>query len=131
VDTAGANPDWWVEQGSCVAAYSASPPAAQGNPEHLHIHAVVPQAGYLVLRLRTYPAWRIKVNGQAASVAVPREDGLTAVQVQQGRVDLDADWTTTPDVLAGRSISAFALLLVTALGLFERRWRRPKPVHLS
>jgi hypothetical protein len=131
VDYAGANPDWWVEQKSCEAVYSATPPAAQANPKHLHFSLDVPHPGYLILRLRTYPAWRITVNGQPAAPLVSRDDGLTAVQVQQGRVDLDADWTTTPDVLAGRWITALALLLLTALFLLERRIKAPSPPHLS
>jgi hypothetical protein len=121
VDYAGANPDWWVEQKSCDATYSANPPAVQANPQHLHFSADVPHAGYLILRLRTYPAWRITLNGQPAGPLVSRDDGLTAVQVQQGPVDLNADWITTPDVIAGRSITALALLLLTALFLLERR----------
>jgi len=36
------------------------------------------------------------------------------------------DWTTTPDVLAGRWLSALALLLLTALWLLERKLGRPR-----
>jgi len=85
----------------------------------------------LILRLRTYPAWRITVNGQPAGPLTPREDGLTAVRVPQGPVDLTADWTTTPDVRAGRWLSALALMLVTALWLRERRSRKASPSRLS
>ena len=131
LDTPGANPDWWVEQKSCEAVYSATPPAAQANPEHLRIHAMLPHADTLILRLRTYPAWRIAVNGQPAGPLTPREDGLTAVRVPQGPVDLAADWTTTADVRAGRWLSALALMLVTALWLRERRSRKASPSRLS
>jgi hypothetical protein len=120
VDYPGANPDWWVEQKSCDTTYSATPPAAQANPQHLHFIIDVPHAGYLILRLRTYPAWRIILNGRVTSPAAPREDGLTAIQVQQGRVNLDADWTTTPDVISGRCITVLALLLLAILYLLER-----------
>lgn len=130
VDYQGANPDWWVEQKSCEAVYSATPPAVQANPQHLHFNIDVPHAGYLILRLRTYPAWRITLNDRVTAPATPREDGLTAVQVQQGRVTLDADWTTTPDVVAGRSISALALLLLAALFTLERR-RKVQPARLN
>jgi len=131
MDTPGANPDWWVEQKSCEAAYSATPPAAQANPEHLHLRAVLPHAGTLILRLRTYPAWRIRINGQPAGPLTPREDGLTAVPVPQGPVDLTADWSTTPDVRAGRWLSALVLLLVIALWLRERRSKIASPSRLS
>ena len=126
LDTPGANPDWWVEQHSCDAVYSAM----TGNPEHLHIQAAMPHAGYLILRLRTYPAWRITVNGRPV-ISMGREDGLTVVPVDQGRVEVDADWTTTADVHAGRWLSLLATILVTALWLWERRTRAPRSAHLS
>jgi hypothetical protein len=129
LDTAGANPDWWVEQGSCDATYTGQPKETDANPEHLHIRAVLPHAGFLILRLRTYPAWRITVNGQPAAPALQREDGLTVVPVQPGLVDLHADWTTTPDVVAGRWLSVAALLALSVLFFTELQFggRRSNP----
>ena len=127
VDTAGANPDWWVEQHSCDATFSF---AREGNPEHLRLTGTTPHAGTLILRLRTYPAWRITVNGQPAP-SIERDDGLTAVAVQQGRVQVDADWMETPDVRAGRWLSAGSLLLVAGLWYVERRTRSTNRAHLS
>jgi hypothetical protein len=54
-----------------------------------------------------------------------RADGLMAVPVQQGPIDLAITWTTTPDLLAGRWLSAISLLLLTLLCSFERK--RPRP----
>ena len=130
-DTPGANPDWWVEQHSCDTTYSATPRTTQANPEHFHIRAVLPHAGYMILRLRTYPAWRIALNGQPVDPPIQREDGLMAVPVPQGPADLRVDWTTTPDVLAGRWLTALAVLFLTALCLLERRMNLPKPSRLS
>ncbi len=131
LDTPGANPDWWVEQHSCDAIYAATPTFAQADPEHFHMRADLPRAGFLILRLRTYPAWRITLNGQPAGLSAAREDGLTVVQVPQGPIDLAADWTTTPDVRAGRWLTAFALLVFTALWLLERRIQTASPSRLS
>ena len=47
-----------------------------------------------------------------------------AVQMQQGRVQLDVDWTTTPDVVAGRWVSALSVLGITGLCAYRRR-RKP------
>ena len=55
-----------------------------------------------------------------------RADGLMAVPVPQGPVDLTVDWTTTPDSIAGRWLSALALALLTALCLLERKFSRPR-----
>ena len=131
IDTPDANPDWWVEQKSCQATYSANPAESHSNPQHLRLSAVLPHAGYLILRLRTYPAWRITLNGRPAPSLIPRDDGLITLPVPQGPLNLAVDWTTTPDVRAGRWLTLLAVILLTALCLFERRPGSRKPVHLS
>jgi hypothetical protein len=121
-DSPDAIPAWRPEQGSCEATASAQ----VRQPEHMRIATVTPKAGYMVLRLLSYPAWRITVNGMPVSQSDPRDDGLIAVPVPQGAVDLAVDWTTTPDVIAGRWVSAMALLLLIAVGLLERRPSQPR-----
>jgi hypothetical protein len=44
-----------------------------------------------------------------------------AVPVAQGKVDLAVDWTITPDVIAGRWLTALAVLLLAGLRLLERK----------
>ena len=57
-----------------------------------------------------------------ALTALPkRDDGLIAVPVPQGPVDLTVDWTTSPDVVAGRWVSALSVLLLFALWWVELR----------
>jgi hypothetical protein len=116
------NPAWRADQDSCIATATA----IERRPEHMRITTVTAQAGFLILRLRSYPAWRVTVNGQRAASLPPRVDGLIAVPVARGPVNLTVDWTTTPDVIAGRWVSALALAALIALGLLERRpYRRP------
>jgi hypothetical protein len=119
------NPAWQAEQGSCAATAVAK----LRQPEHLQIATVTSHAGYLILRLRSYPAWRITVNGQLATNLPKRADGLVAVPVPQGPVDLKVDWTTTTDVIIGRCLSLLSLLSLTALGLLERKLARESPDH--
>jgi hypothetical protein len=115
--TPDAIPAWRPEQGSCEATATAR----LRLPEHLRIDAVTAHPGFLILRLLSYPAWRITVNGQPTSPAAPRDDGLLAVPVPEGRVEVAVDWTTTSDVIAGRCVSAAAFLLLIGLGLLERK----------
>ncbi|MGA3082410.1 MAG: hypothetical protein ABSD44_13735, partial [Terracidiphilus sp.] len=115
-------PVWSAAQGSCEATLRWQ----IDEPERKRLRATVGHAGFLILRLRSYPAWRIAVNGLPASGLPQRDDGLTAVVVQQGRVDLDADWTTTPDVVAGRWLSGLGVLALTGLWLRERKLNRPR-----
>jgi hypothetical protein len=121
VDVQGANPDWWVEQKSCDRALTGQ----FWQPETKRLRAVVPHAGFLILRLRAYPAWRITLNGRVMESLPQRADGLIAVPVQLGPVDLAVTWTTTPDLLAGRWLSVLSLLLLTLLCSLERMWTRP------
>jgi hypothetical protein len=71
----------------------------------------------MILRLRSYPAWAIHINGRSPVRLPQRADGLIVVPVSAGPINLEADWTTTPDVVFGRSITVFALLF---MGMFWR-----------
>lgn len=111
------------DRASCAAIF----PIANGraaNPEHLRIGADAPQGGFLVLRMLSYPAWKVTVNGKPAAALPRRDDGLMAVEVPRGRVELDLDWTTTPDVLLSRWVSVLGVFALTGVGLLERKLRR-------
>jgi hypothetical protein len=116
------NPAWNAAQGSCDATMHWQ----DDQPEHRLMRGAVSHAGFLILRLRSYPAWRIMVNGLAVSSLPRRLDGLIAVPVAQGHVNLTVDWMTTPDVVAGRWLSGLAVLMLTALWFFERKLNRPR-----
>jgi hypothetical protein len=119
-DPDNAIPAWNAAQGSCEANLSWQ----FDQPEHKRLSALIPHAGFLILRLRGYPAWRIALNGQPIASVPRRDDGLIAVPVTQGPVDLAVDWTTTPDLIAGRWLSALAVLLLTALWWLERKLKK-------
>ena len=126
--TDSGNPAWDAAQRTCEATIGPTSLNKQSlNAEHLRLSAVNPHPGFLILRLRSYPAWRVVVNGSPISDMPKRDDGLMAVPVSQGSLQLAADWTTTRDVVAGRLLSALAALVITALCLLSRR--RPRP-HL-
>jgi len=118
--SADINPVWLPGQGACIATAVAS----LREPEHQRIAMNDPRAGWLILRLRSYPAWRITVNGITAS-PIPRDkDGLVAVPVPAGPIAVAVDWTTTPDVLVGRGISVLSFAALAALYFAERRLAR-------
>jgi len=115
-------PVWNASQGSCETTFAAQ----DQGPEHLRITATTDHAGYLVLRLQRFPAWRVKVNGRLITSLPKRADGMMAVPVPQGAVDLTVDWITTGDVISGRWLSLLALLLLSAVFLLERKLSRPR-----
>jgi hypothetical protein len=115
--------EWNPGQGTCQPVSLAIPNSFRTRPENLHASANIGHPGYLILRLRAYPAWNVRVNNQRVPLIL-RKDGLIAVQMQQGRVQLDVDWSTTPDVVAGRSLTTFSVLAITGLALYSRK-RKP------
>jgi len=115
-------PVWNAGQGSCAATLAWQ----LGSPEHKRLRTIVPHAGMLILRLRSYPVWRVAVNGRPVDSLPRRRDGLIAVSVPQGPVDLTVDWAITPDGIAGRWLSALAVLVLTGLWLFERKLGQPR-----
>jgi hypothetical protein len=115
-------PDWSADQGSCRATFDWTHNQKGGSAEHWRMRAQVPQAGDLILRLRDYPAWQVRENGKPVTARPVRQDGLMALPVPAGSVDLSVDWTTTPDVEAGRLISLLSLVAITGVGL--RLWQQ-------
>jgi hypothetical protein len=119
--TQAENPQWRAgDAGSIPAKVEAK----RGNGEHWEVNLVTPEAGYAVLRLMDYPAWRVTIDGQPAPGRPLREDGLMAVPVTPGSHAIEVQWTATRDVIAGRGASAIALLALAAVGGLERKSRR-------
>jgi hypothetical protein len=130
-------PEWDPANGHCDATYSWLRHFGQISPEHLRLDAETPHAGYLILHLRDYAAWKVNVNGRdiafGAKEAYPklprRDDGLMAVPVPQGAVQLDVDWITTGDVVMGRLLSIMSLGYITVLWLIERKLKGDRRSH--
>ena len=112
---------WDASQHSCEATFGAVAHVVRERPEHLRIAARPAHAGFLILRLRSFPAGQVRVNGRIVDSLPRRSDGLMAVPVPAGPVDLTVDWTTTPDVVFARWLSLLSGLALTGLWLFERR----------
>jgi hypothetical protein len=122
---------WDEAQGSCDQTFPVSPVRVRQRAEHFGLLAVTDHAGYMVLRLTRYPAWQVTVNGRVVTDLPKREDGLLAVPVLEGPVVLSVDWTTTPDVMAGRwisGISALIVLALTGLWAYQRHANRQRRV---
>jgi hypothetical protein len=122
VEADDAIPAWSAAQGSCEATLDWQ----VDRPEHKRLTGTFKHAGFLILRLRSYPAWRVVVNGRPIASMARRGDGLIVVPVGPGTVVLTVDWITTPDVVAGRWLSALTVLLVTGLWYLERKPSRSR-----
>ena len=126
-------PQWDPANGHCDAIYQWQDRQSRYTPEHLRLAADIPHAGFLILRLRNNAAWQVRVNGRliafGADPILPplphRSDGLMALPVTKGHIQLAIDWTTTRDVIIGRCLSGLALIALLGLYLAERRSATP------
>jgi hypothetical protein len=110
-----------LAQSSCDQVFSAPSLSGKTGAEQFSFSAVISHPGYLILRLRTFPAWQIALNGQSVPSSPVQRNGLIAIPVSPGSVQFTATWRATPDVMAGRVISAVSLLLLSVLAWIERR----------
>jgi hypothetical protein len=125
----GTVPEWDPANGHCDGTWAWTRKNGRLPLEHRTLMADAPHAGFLILHLRNYAAWQIRVNGRlvafgADGMMTPlphRDDGLMAVPVPQGHIELAADWATTGDEIIGRWLSAVALIFFIGLWLLERR----------
>jgi hypothetical protein len=123
--TNGDNPEWRVGvRAGDAGSIAATVDAMRRNEEHWVVRVSSPETGYAVLRLMDYPSWRVTVDGKVAPGRPVREDGLMAVPVAAGNHTIEVQWSATQDVIAGREVSAVALialvLTVTLGGKFRR-----------
>jgi hypothetical protein len=117
-DTPADNPEWRAGDPGSIAARVD---ARRWNGEHWTVSLVTPETGYAVLRLMDYPSWRVTVDGQPVNRRPLREDGLMAIPVKAGSHVMEVQWTATRDVVAGRAVSATALLALALVAMRERK----------
>jgi hypothetical protein len=77
----------------------------------------------LALRLMSYPAWRVEVNGAAVPTWADAETGRVVVQLPAGHSRIRVSFVHTPDRVIGNIISATVILAI-ALALARRQGRR-------
>ena len=103
-------PEWIPTREPATQTY-----AEPGTPEHAAASTCALQRDHISRRIPGSAASHLSCLASAGeraalSIALPeRDDGLMAVPVPQGPVELTVDWTTTRDVLIG--------------ALAQRRWR--------
>jgi hypothetical protein len=121
----GDNPEW---RAGTSASIAATVNVKQWNAEHWTVNIATAETGYAVLRLMDYPSWQVTVDGQPVKSRPLREDGLMAVPVNAGSHVMEVRWAATQDVVAGRAVSAIALLALAVVAMRERKGRVPRRV---
>ncbi len=119
-DTKTDNPEW---RAGAPGSITAQVDARRRNGERWTVSVVTPETGYAVLGLMDYPSWRVTVDGLPVKSRPLREDGLMAVPVNAGSHVVEVQWAATRDVVAGRAVSAIALLALAVVAMRERKGR--------
>jgi len=125
-DAAGANPEW--QAGGPSSHPDLLPSEVQigrWNVEQMSatVRLEGSGAGFAVLRVMDYPAWRVTVNGARVDARPRRDDGLMAVPVAAGVSEIEVRYAATRDVWAGRILSLVAAILWLGLAARQRRQR--------
>jgi hypothetical protein len=74
----------------------------------------------LVLRLMSYPAWRVEVNGKRITPQSDDSTGRMIIPVPAGHSEVDVRFIRTPDRWLGDGLSLGALLFLCAFWYVER-----------
>lgn len=117
-DSRVANPEW---KGHAQGSLPAKVIIDGRNIENRTIQIESPGAGYAVLRLMDYPAWRVTLNGRRVEPRPRRADGLMVIPLVAGSNEIRVRWKTTPDVFAGNTLSLIALMALILLEISERQ----------
>jgi hypothetical protein len=80
-------------------------------------------AGFAVLRVMDYPAWRVTVNGSLVGARPRRDDGLITIPVAAGVSEIEVRYAATRDVWVGRILSLLTAVLWIVLAAMRRRQR--------
>lgn len=108
---------WSPAEDSCLATYALRRPA----PERFALSASLPRSGFLILKLRRFPSWHLRLNGRPVESLPGRTDGLMVVPVAAGALALAIDWQPLPWQGVARAISLLALALLIGLAIVGRR----------
>jgi hypothetical protein len=122
---AHSNPPFWLTEDGNAAA-----PVGTQQPGPAPTHLAVQSSGQsvLVLNLRDYPSWLVRVNGAVVEQRVDRADGLIAVPLHAGRSDIDISYAMTRDRKLGDGLSLAALCIAIAFASHRRRHPAVEPV---
>ena len=115
------------DSGAKAASESASAKVFfnRWTPEFRELHVVSPQRARLALRLLSYPAWRVDVNGATVVPEHPEDSAQMLVPVPAGESLVRVHFTRTWDRTVGDVLSLISLSVVLFLFVMFRRPKLP------
>jgi len=82
------------------------------QPYRWSLGAALDHPQYLVLKLRDYPAWQVRVNKTLVTSRPERDDGLLTIPLPQGDSFVDVRYSKTYDQYLGKYIALGAIVLL-------------------
>ena len=117
------DPPFWLAE-DADAQPAPQPAQAAAGPVPMHFAVDADKAEALVLNLREYPAWAVRVNGREVKERTARSDGLIAFPVGPGHSQIDITYRMTGDREMGDGTSLVALC--GAFAISATAWRRSR-----
>ncbi|HEY0307011.1 MAG TPA: hypothetical protein VGB94_02520 [Acidobacteriaceae bacterium] len=104
------NPYWITDDPQSLSRHPSSANGSIDFSTRQSFHVAAPHAAFLVIRLRNYPGWQVRVNG-AVPTLVQRPDGYFAIALPAGEATITVRYRIMPDAVIGLLISLIALIL--------------------
>jgi len=89
------------------------------DPYHRDVAVSVDQPSQLRLKTYNFPGWSATVDGQKTQITSDK-DGIQIVSVSAGRHSIESSFTNTAPRTFGAVLSAFGLVAIIVLGVFDR-----------
>ena len=87
--------------------------------KHFTVHAAAPQS--LIVRLFSYPAWAVVVNGKPTATKKTDVTGLIVIPIAAGDTDVRIYFRRTSDRFAGNILSLISLTVLVVVW-FKAKW---------
>ena len=118
--TIGKPPYWLAPEPTAPAPAPAIP-----GPVPMHFTVQTERAEFLVLNLRDYPAWRVRLNQHLDTERDQRDDGLIAFAVPAGNSRVDIRYARGWDDIVGDGVSLIAVVILVAVARPKRTTADP------
>lgn len=114
--TIGKPPYWLAPEPTAPAPAPAVP-----GPVPMHFTVRTERPEFLVLNLRDYPVWRVRVNQHLETERDQRDDGLIAFGVPAGNSRVDIQYARGWDDIVGDGVSLIAAGILLAIAGSKRK----------
>jgi uncharacterized membrane protein YfhO len=93
-----------------------------------HFVAYIDSPQKLTVRLFSYPAWKVTVNGSLAAIERSDDTALMVIPLEAGQNDVRIDFGRTPDRLLGAIVSLISVIIFCFLWILTKAKLQPPDI---